>query len=187
MRRSFFILAVTILASIAVACGGASDTDGSFDGADLRALLSNEEIEAAIPLVIGDVTLGDLRGNEGMEGIDSLWGANFDSADETGALTVIVTDFESLELLQQQIAGWTANISPRGAQSAGDYLERTEPTIGDGDESFLGQEGRTIIVRFWKGDKGVELRMRGLPGTRDGLIALAELAESRLDGPRREQ
>ncbi len=84
---------------------------------------------------------------------------------------VIVTDFESPEILQQQIVLWTVR----------DSLEFTESTIGDG--SLQGQEGDTVSVRFWKGDKTVLLRATDLPGTQevlDGLIALAELVASRL-------
>ncbi|MCH8901510.1 MAG: hypothetical protein IIC88_04350, partial [Chloroflexi bacterium] len=98
---------------------------------------------------------------------------------------VIVTDFESPDLFQQQITLWLASIFAVGAPGAGDYLERTEPTIGDG--SLQGQEGDTVSVRFWKGDKTVMLRATDLPGTQevlDGLVALAELAESRLNGRR---
>ena len=85
---------------------------------------------------------------------------------------VIMTDFESPEiLLQQQIVVWTV----------GDSLEFTEPTIGDG--SLQGQEGDTVSVRLWKSDKTVLLRATDLPGTQevlDGLISLAESAASRL-------
>ncbi len=84
---------------------------------------------------------------------------------------VIVTDFESPEILQQQIVVWWVRDSP----------EFTEPTIGDG--SLQGQESDTVSVRFWKGDKTVLLSATDLPGTGevlDGLIALARLAASRL-------
>ena len=98
---------------------------------------------------------------------------------------VIVNDFESPDLFQQQITLWLASIFAVGAPGAGDYLKRTEPTIGDG--SLQGQRGNTVSVRFWKGDKTVMLSASGLPMTQevlDGLMALAELAESRLDGRR---
>ena len=146
-----------------------------FDEVDMRALLSDEEVEAAIPLVIGNkLPITDMRGlagEEGMAGIDSIWGHLFPAADAGGRLMVIVTDFESTEILQQQIVVWTAR----------DSLEFTGATIGDG--SLQGQEGGTISVRFWKGDKTVLLNATGLPGTQevlDGLIELAELAASRL-------
>ena len=150
---------------------------GAFDGADMRALLSDEEVEAAIPLVVGNMLpprdMRGLAGDEGMVGIDSSWGHLFGlSLDEPRSLMVIVTDFESPEILQQQIVLWTR-----------DSMEFTEPTIGDG--SLQGQEGDTVSVRFWKGDKTVLLSAYDLPGTPevlDGLIALARLAESRLDG-----
>ena len=189
MRRSFFILTLTILASIVVACGGSptptltpppkGTSDGSFDEARMRALLSDEEVEAAIPLVIGEIRfpptdLGGFAGDEGMVGRDSQWGHLFMSA-RGEQLMVIVTDFESLELLQQEITVWIVR----------NALERTEPTIGDG--SLQGQRGNTVSVRFWKGDKTVMLSASGLPMTQevlDGLMALAELAESRLDGRR---
>ena len=147
---------------------------GAFDEADMRALLSDEEVEAAIPLVIGKMLpITDMRGlagDEGMVGKDSIWGHLFPSA-AGGQLMVIVTDFESPEILQQQIVMWTVR----------DFLEFTEPTIGDG--SLQGQEGDTVSVRLWKGDKTVLLSATDLPGTQevlDGLIALAELAASRL-------
>ena len=147
---------------------------GAFDEADLRALLSDEEVEAAIPLVIARkppiTDMRGLAGDEGMVGKDSIWAHFFYSAAE-GQLMVIVTDFESPEILQQQIVLWTVR----------DSLEFTEATIGDG--SLQGQEGDTVSVRFWKGDKTVLLRATDLPGTQevlDGLIALAELAASRL-------
>ena len=146
----------------------------AFDESNMRALLSDKEVEAAIPLVIGNRPLiTDLRGfagEEGMVGKDSIWGHLFHSA-AGGRLMVIVTDFVSPEVLQQQIAVWTAR----------DSLEFTETTIGDG--SLRGQEGDTVSVRFWKGDKAVLLTATGLPKTQevlDGLIALAELAASRL-------
>ena len=88
---------------------------------------------------------------------------------------VIVTDFESSDLLQQQITAWIVR----------DSMKFIEPAIGDG--SLQGQEGDTVSVRFWKGDKAVMLNATDLPMTQevlDGLIALAELAESRLDGRR---
>ncbi|MCH8102979.1 MAG: hypothetical protein IIB28_07485, partial [Chloroflexi bacterium] len=161
-----------------------------FDGVDMRALLSDEEVEAAIPLVIAEMRfpptdLRGLAGDEGMVGIDSLWGHLFMSAGGAGQLMVIVTDFESLEPLQQQIAVWTASVFQNRAGDTGDYLERTKPTIGDG--SLQGREGGTVSVRFWKGDKTVMLNANGLPATQEvlaGLVALAELAESRLDGRR---
>ncbi len=147
---------------------------GAFDEADMRALLSDEEVAAAIPLVIGRMppitNMRGLAGDEGMVGKDSIWGHLFPSA-AGGQLMVIVTDFESPEILQQQIVMWTVR----------DSLEFTESTIGDG--SLQGQEGDTVSVRLWKGDKTVLLRATDLPGTQevlDGLIALAELAASRL-------
>ena len=150
-------------------------SEGSFDAADMRALLSDEDVEAAIPLVIGNTPpvtdLRGLSGGEGMAGIDSLWGHLFLSVDAGGQLMVIVTDFESTEILEQQIVVWTVR----------DSLEFTETTIGDG--SLTGQEGDTVSVRFWKGDKTVLLSATGLPGpleVLDGLVALAELAASRL-------
>ena len=184
MRRSFFILTLTILASIVVACGGSptptltppprGTSDGSFDEAGMRALLSDEEVEAAIPLVLENILpIRDLRGlagEEGMVGIDSIWGHLFSSTDPGGELLVVVTDFESPEMLQQQIVLWTR-----------DSMEFTEPTIGDG--SLQGQKGDTVSVGFWKGDKTVLLKATDLAGTQevlDGLIALAELAASRL-------
>ena len=147
---------------------------GAFDEANLRALLSDEEVEAAIPLVIARkppiTDMRGLAGDEGMVGKDSIW-AHFSYSAAEGQLMVIVTDFESPEILQQQIVLWTVR----------DSLEFTEATIGDG--SLQGQEGDTVSVRFWKGDKTVLLRATDLPGTQevlDGLIALAELAASRL-------
>ena len=62
-----------------------------------------------------------------------------------------------------------------------DSLKFTEATIGDG--SLQGQEGDTVSVRLWKGDKTVLLMATDLPRTEevlDGLIALAKLAASRL-------
>jgi len=151
-------------------------SDGSFDEADMRSLLSNEEVEAAIPLVIANMLpITDMRGfagGEGMVGKDSIWAHLFRSADWR-QLMVMVTDFESPEIFQQHISVWTVR----------DSMEFTEPTIGDG--SLQGQEGRTVSVRFWKGDKTVLLSATDLPGTQevlDGLIALAKLAESRLVG-----
>ena len=84
---------------------------------------------------------------------------------------VIVTDFESPEILRRQIAVWTVR----------DSLKFTERTIGDG--SLQGQKGDTVVVRFWKGDITVLLTASDLPGPQkvlDGLIALAGLAASRL-------
>ena len=153
--------------------GGSSE--GSFDEADMRALLSDEEVEAAIPLIIGNMLpitdLGGFAGEEGMVGRDSIWGHLFRSTDRGGKLMVIVTDFESPEILQQQIVVWTVR----------DSLKFTEPTIGDG--SLQGQQGDTVSVRFWKGDKTVLLSATDLPMTQevlDGLIALAKLTASRL-------
>ncbi|MCH8224145.1 MAG: hypothetical protein IH868_12125 [Chloroflexi bacterium] len=173
------VMMVAECGSPAPTLGPSGTSEGSFDEADMRALLSDEEVEAAIPLVIGNMLpITDLRGfagDEGMVGMDSIWAHLFPSADAGGQLMVIVTDFVSPEILQQQIAVWTVR----------DSLEFTEPTIGDG--SLQGQEGDTVSVRFWKGDKTVMLRATGLPGTQellDGLIALAKLAESRLDGRR---
>jgi len=149
-------------------------SDGSFDEADMRALLSDAEVEAAIPLVIGNLPpitdLGGFAGVEVMVGKDSIWAHLFRSADGR-KLMVIVTDFQSPEILQQQIVVWTVR----------DSLEFTEATIGDG--SLQGQEGGTVSVRFWKGDKTVLLSATDLGGIQevlDGLIALARLAESRL-------
>ena len=152
----------------------AGTSDGSFDEADMRALFSDEEVEAAIPLVIGRMPpITDMRGlagDEGMAGMDSIWGQLYPSV-AGGQLMVIVTDFVSPEILQQQIAMWIVR----------DSLKFTEPTIGDG--SLQGQEGDTVSLRFWKGDKAVLLTATDLSGTQevlDGLIALAELAASRL-------
>ena len=149
-------------------------SDAAFDEADMRALFSDEEVESAIPLVIGRMLpITDLRGlarSEGMVGIDSIWGHLFLAA-TGGQLMVIVTDFEQPEILQQQIAMWTVR----------DSLKFTDLTIGDG--SLLGQEGDEVSVRFWKGDVTVLLTATGLPGTQevlDGLIELAELAASHL-------
>ena len=149
-------------------------SEGSFGEADMRALLSYEEVEAAIPLVIGNMLpitdMSGLAGDEGMVGMDSIWAHLFQSADWR-QLMVIVTDFESPEILQQQIAVWTVR----------DSMEFTDRAIGDG--SLQGQEGDTVSVRFWKGDKTVLLSATDLPGTQevlDGLIALAMLAASRL-------
>ena len=62
----------------------------------MRALFSDEEVEAAIPLVIGRMPpIRDMRGlagEEGMVGMDSIWGHLFVSA-AGGRLMVIVTDF----------------------------------------------------------------------------------------------
>ena len=156
--------------------GPRGTSEGSFGEADMRALLSDEEVEAAIPLVIGDMRpitdLGGFAGVEGMVGKDSIWAHLFDSANAGGQLMVIVTDFVSPEILQQQIVVWTVR----------DSLEFTEPTIGDG--SLQGQEGDTVSVRFWKGDKTVLLNATGLGSIEevlDGLIKLAKLAESRLE------
>ena len=147
---------------------------GAFGGADMRVLLSDEEVAAALPLVIGRMPpITDMRGlagDEGMVGRDSIWGHLFPSA-AGGQLMVIVTDFASPEILQQQIVVWTVR----------DSLKFTKPIIGDG--SLQGQEGDTVSVRVWKGDKAVLLRTTDLPGTQevlDGLIALAKLAVSRL-------
>ena len=147
---------------------------GAFDAADMRALLSDEEVEAAIPLVIARklpmVDMRGLAGAEGNVGKDSIWAHLFPSA-AGGELMVLVTDYESPEILQQRIVMWTVR----------DSMESTGSTIGDG--SLQAQEGDTVSVRLWKGDKTVLLRATDLPGTQevlDGLIALAELAESRL-------
>ncbi|MCH7737184.1 MAG: hypothetical protein IH872_07255 [Chloroflexi bacterium] len=152
---------------------------GAFDEADMRALLSDEEVEAAIPLAVGDVAFRDLSGfagAEGMEGFDSRWGITFISADRTAILTVLVNDFNSVEVRQQQIALQTYFATEGGAE-----LVRIDPKIGD--ESFLVQEGHVATVQFWQGDKGVRLNLNGPPITQavlDGLIALAKLAASRL-------
>ena len=82
-----------------------------------------------------------------------------------------MTDFESTEILERQIVVWTVR----------DSLEFTETAIGDG--SLQGQEGETVALRFWKGDRTALLSATDLPGpleVLDGLAALAELAASRL-------
>ena len=170
------VMMVAECGSPAPTLGPSGTSEGSFDGADMRALLSDEEVEAAIPLVIGNMLpITDLRGlagDEGMAGIDSIWAHLFVSANAGGQLMVIVTDFVSPEILQQQIVVWMVR----------DSLEFTEPTIGDG--SLQGQEGDTVSVRFWKGDKTVLLNATGLGSIEevlDGLIKLAKLAESRLE------
>ncbi len=142
----------------------------------MRALLSDEEVEAAIPLVIGNMLpvtdFGGFAGEEGMVGRDSIWGHLFGlSVDEPRSLMVIATDFESPEILQQQVTLWMVR----------DSMKFTEPTIGDG--SLQGQEGDTVSVRFWKGDKTVVLNVTDLPATQevlDGLFSLAVLAASRM-------
>ena len=152
---------------------------GVFNEADIRALLSDEEVEAAIALVVGNVAFRDLRGfagAEGMVGFDSRWGITFVSADRRRILTVLVSDFDSLEARQQQIALQTMFATEGGAE-----LVRIEPTIGD--ESFVVKTGHAATVEFWKGDKGVRLNLNGPPITQEvlnGLIALAKLAASRL-------
>ena len=121
MRRSSLILSFTILASISVACGGSSD--GPFNEADLRALLSDEEIEAAIPLVIGDKQIVGSKGITaeipldlvaGLAGTadaetpadldpdyiastESAWALIVNSTEGTASLVLSVTDFESRE------------------------------------------------------------------------------------------
>lgn len=156
----------------------AGKTDGSFGESDMRALLFDEEVTAAIPLVIGDTPpitdMAGLSGDGSMVGIDSIWAHLFPSADARGRLMVIVTDFESPETLQQQVAVWTVR----------DSMKFTDTTIGGG--SLQGQQGDSLSLRFWKGDRTVLLRTTGLPMTQevlDGLISLAELSASRL-GPR---
>ena len=173
-RDWWSVLMVAVCGSPAPTLVPAGTSDGSFDEADMRALFSDEEVEAAIPLVIGRMPpITDMRGlagDEGMAGMDSIWGQLYPSV-AGGQLMVIVTDFVSPEFLQQQIAMWIVR----------DSLKFTEPTIGDG--SLQGQEGDTVSLRFWKGDKAVLLTATDLSGTQevlDGLIALAELAASRL-------
>ena len=67
MHRLVPVLPLAILALLAVACGGSSTSmpnetsDVPFDEADLRAMLSNEEIEAAIPFVIGNMEIQDFK------------------------------------------------------------------------------------------------------------------------------
>ena len=168
------VLMVAVCGSPAPTLVPSGTSDGAFDAADMRALFSDEEVARAIPLVIGRTPpIRDMRGlagDEGMVGIDSIWGHLFLSA-AGGQLMVIVTDFVSPEILQQQIAMWTVR----------DSLKFTETIIGDG--SLQGQEGDTVSLRFWKGDKAVLLTATDLPRTQevlDGLIALAELAASRL-------
>ena len=151
---------------------------GVFDEADIRALLSDEEVEAAIPLVVGNVAFRDLRGfagAEGMVGFDSRWGITFVSADGRATLTVLVSDFDSLEARQQQIALQTYFATEDGAE-----LVRIEPRIGD--ESFLVKTDHSATVEFWKGDKGVRLNLNAAMTQEvlDGLISLAKLAASRL-------
>ena len=72
MHRSVLILSLAALASIAVACRGSSasaltpvptvTSDDLFDEADLRALPSNEEIEAAIRKMVQSGKLLDQGG-----------------------------------------------------------------------------------------------------------------------------
>ena len=149
-------------------------TSRSFGESDMQALLSDEEVGSAIPLVIGRASpvtdMRGLAGAEGMVGRDSIWGRLFFS-NAGGQLMVIVTDFASPEVLQQQIAMWTVR----------DSMKFTEPVIGDG--SLQSHEGDQVSVRVWRGDKAVLLtatNLAGPPEVLSGLIDLAGLAVSRL-------
>ncbi len=60
-------------------------------------------------------------------------------------------------------------------------MKFTEPVIGDG--SLQGQNGDSVSVRVWRGDKVVLLtatNLAGPPEVLNGLIDLAGLAASRL-------
>ena len=151
--------------------------EGPFDEADLRALLSGEEIEAAIALVIGDTHFLDFKAlGVGVDpdqavGWDSGLILSFTSVGGSTGLTLAVTDFESLEFVAPDIA----------TVKALSDVEPTDSTIGD--ESLQGQGGGVVSVMFWKDDKAVQLHTSGLPETKEvleGLIALAKLAASRL-------
>ena len=139
--------------------------------------MSDEEIEAAILLVIEDTQLVDFKAMPGgvdpsqVVGWDSGLIFSFTSAGGMTGLTLTVTDFESLEFVQQHIATVKADAP----------VEPTNPTIGD--ESLQGQGGGVLAVMFWKDDKAVQLHTSGLPETQEvlnGLVALAGLAASRL-------
>ena len=151
--------------------------DSPFAEANLRALLSDEEIEASIALVIGDTRLLDIMATAGGVAPDQIVGwesglaLSFTSAGGMTGRTVTVSDFESQEFVERHIA----------TVKAGSDVVPTAPTIED--ESLQGQGGGVVAVMFWKGDKAVQVHTSGLPETQevlDGLLALAQLAASRL-------
>ena len=190
MHRLVPVLPLAILALLAVACGGSSTSvpnetsDVPFDEADLRAMLSNEEIEAAIPFVIGNMEIQDFKamaaGSDPNQvlGMEAFLGLIYSPADGTGGFTLTVIDFESLEFVQQHIAMAKTDQDP----------VTNVPTIGDETLVIQGPSGPpqsgVAVVMFWKGDKAVLLNAIGLPQTRevlDGVVALAEIAESRVN------
>ncbi len=193
MRRSFVILPLVILALIAVACGGSpaptptlapsGTSDETFNEAALRALLSNEEIEAAIPFVIGEMEFRDFKAMAARSdpnqtlGMEAFVGLVYSPATGAGGFTLTVIEFESLEFVQQHIAIAKTDQDPVSIGR----------TIGDDTLVIQGPSGPpqsgVAVVMFWKGDKAALLNASGLPQTRevlDGVIALAALAEPRL-------
>ena len=155
--------------------------DEPFNEADLRALLPNEEIEAAIPFVIGDTQFQDFKagavGAEQSLGFEAFMGLIYSPAEGASSFMLTIIEFESLEFVHQHIAMAKTDQDPVsiGRTIGDDTLVIQAP-------SSPPQNGVAVVL-FWKGDKGVSLNAIGLPQTREvlgGVVALAELAESRL-------
>ena len=66
---------------------------------------SNEEIEAAIPFVIGGTRFQDFKaGAEQILGVEAFMGVIYSPAEGAGSFTLTMIEFESLEFVHQHIA-----------------------------------------------------------------------------------
>ena len=190
-------LSLVMLVAVA-ACGGTSPTatpvpvatstptptpvvSGPFSEASLRALLSVDEIESSLGIEVGEATFIDYtqQGNSPSteQGVDNFLGLNYAQAEGSSEVTLTVIEFTSHDFVESHITLAKTDLP----------LISTDRTIGD--DSLVIQEpspapqNGIAVVMFWKDNRAISLNALGLPQTPevlDGLLDLAELADSRL-------